>query len=174
MSQDHTKYVESIYLLVFQTQSRVDEPANAVEQQVRALLRGDIAGFVLGVIITVIGLSALTIHLLRARSQNRLLLWFGVVTGLYGVRLLASTETIHLLVDATPVLWRYVQSGISYVILIPCLLYAQGLYGRGWQSSLRWLIWVQTIYAAAAIIVNLTQADPSKAPIPCLWCLLLF
>lgn len=158
---------EAIYLLVLQAQSQVDEPsAQAVQQQVKALLRGDITAIVLGVIITVIGLSAITIHLFRATSKNRLLLWFGLVAGLYGARLLGATQTIRLLIDVSPPQWRYVESGITQVILIPCLLYMQGLYGRGWKSSVRWLIWIQTLYAATAILVNLIAGDPRKVPDP--------
>src|SRR5215510_1823933 len=153
--------------VLLQTETRIDETfTNAVQQQVKTLLRGDIAAIVLGVILTVIGLSAITIHLFRARTKNRLLLWFGLFTGLYGLRLLASTQTINLLVDVTPLFWRYLRSGITSVILIPSLLYMQGLYGRGWKSSVRWLIWIQTIYGAGAILVNLIGHDPTKAPDP--------
>jgi hypothetical protein len=158
---------EFIYPLVLQTQTRINETlSDAVQQQVKTALRGDILAIVIGVILTVIGLSAISIHLLRTRSQGRLLLWLGLFTGLYGVRLLASTETISLLVDVTPVFWRYLRSGITSVILIPSLLYMQGLYGRGWRSSVRWLIWIQTIYSLAAILVNLIASDPNKAPDP--------
>jgi phosphoserine phosphatase RsbU/P len=167
MSQDSVQYGESMHLLVFQTQSRIYEPtANVVEQQIKALLRGDIAAIALGVIISVIGLSAIALHLFRARSKNRLLLWFGLVAGLYGLRLLASTRTIQLLVDDGPLLWLYLRSAITAAIPIPCLLYTQGLYGQGWKSSVRWLVWIQTIYAAAAILISLIAGDPSKAPDP--------
>jgi len=128
------------------------------------LLRGDIVAIALGVIISVIGLSAIALHLFRARSKNRLLLWFGLVAGLYGLRLLASTRTIQLLVDDGPPLWLHLRSAITAAIPIPCLLYTQGLYGQGWRSSVRWLVWIQTIYAAVAILINLIEGDPSKAP----------
>jgi phosphoserine phosphatase RsbU/P len=167
MSQDHVQLGESICLLVLQTQRRIDEPAaDAVQQQVKALVRGDLTAIVLGVIITVVGLSAIAVQLFRARSKNRLLLWFGLVAGLYGLRLLASTRTIHLLVDVGPLVWLHLRSGITAVIPIPCLLYMQGLYGQGWKSSVRWLVWIQTAYAAAAILINLIEGDPSKAPDP--------
>jgi sigma-B regulation protein RsbU (phosphoserine phosphatase) len=167
MSQDHLQHGESIYLFVFQTQSRIDErTANAVEQYVKALLQGDIAAIALGVIITVIGLSAIALHLFRARFKNRLLLWFGLVAGLYGLRLLASTRTIQLLVDVGPLPLLQLRSAITAAIPIPCLLYTQGLYGPGWKSSVRWLVWIQTIYAAVAILANLIEGDPSKAPDP--------
>src|SRR5215813_4047536 len=158
---------EFTYPLVLQTQTRISETlSDEVQQHVKAVLREDIFAIVLGVILTVIGLTTISIHLFRARSQGRLLLWFGLFTGLYGLRLLASTETMSLVVDVTPVFWRYLRSGITSVILIPSLLYMQGLYGRGWKSSVRWLIWIQTIYGAGAILVNLIGHDPTKAPDP--------
>jgi phosphoserine phosphatase RsbU/P len=157
-----------IYLLLaLQTQSRIDGPSSdAVLQQVKALLRGDIAALALGVIITVIGLSAIALHLFRAGSRNRLLLWFGLVAGLYGLRLLASTRTIQLLVDVGPLPLLQLRSAITAAIPIPCLLYTQGLYGQGWKSSVRWLVWIQTIYAGVAILINMIAGDPSKAPDP--------
>src|SRR5215510_10200975 len=110
---------EFTYPLVLQTQTRISETlSDEVQQHVKAVLREDIFAIVLGVILTVIGLTAISIHLFRGRSQGRLLLWFGLFTGLYGLRLLASTETMSLLVDVTPVFWRYQRSGITSVILV--------------------------------------------------------
>lgn len=139
-----------------------------VDQQVKDLLRGDITAIVLGVILSVIGLSALTVSCLRWKSKDFLLLSFGLFSGLYGVRLLANRETIHLLFDAPPRLWLYLEAFITQVILIPLLLFAQAVYGRGWKSSLRGLLWIQTIYAVVAILVDSLYRTPHKAPEPVL------
>jgi len=48
-----------------------------LQQQVQALLLGDAGALVLGMIISVVGLSAVSVFYVRRRPKARLLLWFG-------------------------------------------------------------------------------------------------
>ena len=63
---------------------------NAAHQQLRTLLRADMGGFVLSLLVLFIGLAALVVHLLRLKSKDRTLLWFGLFVGLYGLRALCQ------------------------------------------------------------------------------------
>ena len=135
-------------------------------QDMLATLRSEFASIVLGVVISAFGLSALAGHLARPRSRDRLLLWFGLFAGLYGVRLLLYTRTAHLLLELSPRLSEYTRSSISYVIVIPALLFGEILYGKGWKSCFRWWIWFQAAYAFLAIVLSIVLHDPFVAPDP--------
>lgn len=137
-----------------------------VQRQLAALVRHDIAGFVLSLLVLFVGVAALAVHLLRRRSQERSLLWFGLFAALYGVRALLDRALVHALIAAPPLLWQHVHSVISNVIITPALLFFEQVYGRGWKSTLRWLIWAQAAWGAAAIAVNFAAGNPWQVPDP--------
>ena len=115
---------------------------DAVQQEIKMLLRGDIPALALGIGISVAGLSAAATHFLRSsKSKGRLLLWFGLFAGLYGLRMLAGTSVIWLLFEVPAEFWRYLVAFASYLIIIPALLFGEELYGKGWRSCIRWLVW---------------------------------
>jgi sigma-B regulation protein RsbU (phosphoserine phosphatase) len=137
-----------------------------LQQQVQALLLGDAGALVLGMIISVVGLSAVSVFYVRRRPKARLLLWFGLIALLYGVRLLAGTDAMHLLVNLPESSWRYLIPIINYAILIPFVLFFKEIYGRGWKSCLQWLVWIQTLYAVAAILADSIRQSPGSFPDP--------
>ena len=139
---------------------------NQLQRQVQALLLGDAGGLILGFVIIVAGLSAILLFRVRRKPRAGLLLWFGLIAVLYGVRLLASTDTIRLLTGSPEMFWRYLISFINYGILIPFVLFWEGVYGKGWKSSLRVLFWIQTFYAVAAILVDSLRGVPESSPDP--------
>jgi len=61
-----------------------------VDEQLRAVLGSSLASLAIGIVITSISLFAIAEHFRRGRSKSRLLLWFGLFAGLYGVRVLAG------------------------------------------------------------------------------------
>src|ERR1700722_233176 len=133
--------------------------------QLTTLLRGDMAGFVLSLLVLFVGLGALAVHLLRLKSKDRSLLWFGLFISLYGLRSVSRHAITRVLFDAPPGCWNYFGEIISDVIVTPALLFFEAVYGRGWKSSLRWLIWAQAVWAVVAILVNAISGE-SKLPDP--------
>lgn len=95
------------------------------------LLRNDIAGFVLSLFVLIVGLAALAVHLSRRQSKERGLMWFGLFAALYGVRGLVDRGIVHALIDAPALLWQYVHSVISNVLITPALLFFEEVYGTG-------------------------------------------
>jgi phosphoserine phosphatase RsbU/P len=136
------------------------------QHQLTILLRGDITGFVLSLLVLFVGLAALTVHLLRRKSKDRSLLWFGLFITLYGLRSLGRHAITRALFDAPPSFWAYFDSVISDVIVMPALLFFEAFYGRGWKSSLRWLLWAQAVWAVVAIAVNAASGKPSNVDDP--------
>ncbi len=135
-------------------------------RQLTILLRADIAGFVLSLLVLFVGLAALAVHLLRRKSRDRTLLWFGLFVALYGLRAISRHAIAHVLFDAPPAFWAYLGETVSDVIVMPALLFFEAFYGRGWKSSLRWLLWAQAFWVVVAIIVNAVSGVPGKVTDP--------
>jgi sigma-B regulation protein RsbU (phosphoserine phosphatase) len=137
-----------------------------VQQEVHNLLVGDAAALMVGFIVAVIGLSAVVAFCSRRKPKTRLLLWFGLIALLYGVRMLAAAGTTRMLISAPEIFWRYLIVTISYVILLPFLLFIEEIYGKGWKSCLRGFFWIQTAYAIAALLFDIIHRAPESAPDP--------
>ena len=132
---------------------------------------GDAGGLIIGFVVIVAGLSAILLFRVRRKPRAGLLLWFGSIAVLYGVRLLASTDTIRLLTGSPEMFGRYLISFINYVILIPFVLFWEGIYGKGWKSSLRVLFWIQTFYRPAswsrpATFYSISRRQPPFMRVP--------
>lgn len=137
-----------------------------MQQQMQALLLGDADNIIFGTIIFVAGLAAILVFCVRRKLEAGLLLWFGLIALLYGVRELANADTVRLLVDTPETFWRYLIAFIGYVILIPFVLFFEQIYGKGWKSSLRGILWIQALYAVAAILTDTIRRSPESLPDP--------
>ncbi len=137
-----------------------------VQQQVQELLIGDADALFAGVILAVIGLAAILAFCIRRRPRAGLLLWFGLIALLYGVRILARTDTIHIAFGFSEIFWRYLNSFITYIIIIPFAFFIEEIYGRGWKSSMRALVWIQSCYAVAAVLSDIIRRSPESVPDP--------
>ena len=136
------------------------------QQEALRTLQAGAGAIVLGSIILVAGLFALSVYFIRPKPRAGLLLWFGMIALLYGVRLLLSTPAIGLLIEQPEEYWRYSISFINYAILIPFVLFMMELYGKGWKSSFRVLLWIQILYAFAAILTDILNHTPDSLPDP--------
>lgn len=141
-------------------------PVTDLQRQLTILLRGDIGNFVLSFFVLLVGLAALAVHALRRKWGERSLLWFGLFAALYGLRGLSDRSIIHALIEAPPLVWQYIHSVISNIIITPALLFFEQVYGKGWKSTLRWLIWAQAAWGAASIITNFAVRNPWRVPDP--------
>jgi sigma-B regulation protein RsbU (phosphoserine phosphatase) len=137
-----------------------------IEAQLRSLLRTEFAMIVLAVVICVFALSALGGHFLRPASGDRLLLWFGLFAGLFGVRLMGKSEAFQALSGAPPGLWEYLAASLNYLIVIPALLFGQALYGKGWKSLFQVFTWLMAAYGSFAVALGILLGDPFAAPDP--------
>jgi sigma-B regulation protein RsbU (phosphoserine phosphatase) len=130
----------------------------------RDLLRGDAPSVVLGIVITTAALAALATYLARTKNRPPQLLSFGLFSLLYGVRLLLKAPTVQLAFDIPGFKWSYVESTIGNLILIPVVQFVEQIYGKGWKSSIRWMLWFFTAYAVFATGFELAFRDPHAAP----------
>ena len=110
-------------------------------------LRGEVMDIVLGTIFLSIGATACAIAAIRWRRGVRILVWWGIFSGMYGLQKLGQTPTIltvlpHSLQSVAP----YVNTAVMYLLLISALFAWRELS----LGKLRFLIQLE-IFAALAI-----------------------
>ncbi len=134
------------------------------EDQITPRLQADLPSVVLGSIIAAIGLAALVIAALRWRSRERVLLWFGLFAGPYGVRLIGSSFTVQLAFGQQQRVWPFVWRFVELATIVPALLLFKEFYGKGWRSSVRWLIGGYVVFATVAFTSIVIQNRPDFLP----------
>ena len=123
-------------------------------------LRADLEELILGAILIVLGIACAAISRVRRGGNASALLWFGVFSALYGLRLIVDS-TLQLLLGASTLQTAYAESWITYVIDVPGWLMGLALIGPGWRSTLRWQVWAFAIFAPVAIVASIVTGEPS-------------
>lgn len=95
---------------------------SAVAEATLQTLRGDVINIVLGTAFLTIGATACVIAAFRRRSGVGILIWWGILTGAYGLQRLGQTPTTltvlpHFLQSAAP----YVNTAVMYLLLVSAL-----------------------------------------------------
>lgn len=133
-------------------------------EQLKSSLRGDLLLVILGSIIAAIGVAAVVVQLSRWQSAERVLLWFGLFTGPYGLRLLMNTIPFQMAFGEPQRLWPFVSRFVELATIVPALLLFEDFYGKGWRSSVRWLIWAYSVFATIAFATIVIQHRPNLLP----------
>jgi len=95
-----------------------------LEDQALGIIRGQVGAIILGSVFLFIGLAACALAAVRGRGGVRLLAWQGIFSALYGARILAqSPAAFSILPRSTWADRDYVVATITYVILIPAVLF---------------------------------------------------
>jgi len=103
----------------------------------------------LGTVFLFIGLAACAIAAIRGRGRVRILLWFGIFSAMYGVRILAQGHP-------------YVIAIITYLIMIPALLFWLELSLGKLRRFLQITVIAATLIAIAAICVAFITKSPYR------------
>ena len=116
-----------------------------------AMLRGDVIDIVLGTAFLTIGATACAIAAIRWRRGVRILVWWGIFTGMYGLQKLGQTPTIltvlpHPLKSAAP----YVNTAVMYLLLMTALFAWRELS----LGKLRFLVQLEILVALAIALVG--------------------
>jgi 7TM diverse intracellular signalling len=128
-------------------------------EELGALLRHDLPTVAVATIFVSAGLGTVVLYRLRQRSRDRALLWFGMFSILYGLRLLAATDVVPDAFDAPEHFWRYWDSVITYVIALPIMLLLWEIF-PSWRVTLRWLLWAMAAFAVTGIACDAIQGKP--------------
>jgi phosphoserine phosphatase RsbU/P len=125
----------------------------------------ELIAFAIAILICAAGAAAIAGHFLRRDSRERLLLWFGLFAGIYGVRMFFKPPLAEAL-NVPPLISSWTEVTLTDLILIPGLLFGQELYGSGWRGSFRWTIIGTATYAVVAAIVDAVAKQPDLVPDP--------
>ena len=104
--------------------------------------------------------GACSLLLARLRSRDRLLLWVGIFSVLYAVRLFVQNELVRSAFNAPGAEYVPFALSITYAINIPFSLFALELLGRGWKGSITIWAWLCGVFAVIAVPVSLVLHQP--------------
>lgn len=110
-----------------------------------------IALLIVGTVIATLGAAAIIVHVFRRRAHEQFLLWFGLFSILYGTILVVRNTVFRLAFGQPQAVWISIERILSLATIIPGLLLFEGFYGRGWKSSIRWLLAIYCALSAVAI-----------------------
>ena len=114
-------------------------------------MRSAITLLIVGVVVVTLGTAAVTVYVFRRRAHERFLLWFGLFSILYGLVLVVRNAAFRLGYGQPEGVELSVERFINLSTNVPGLLLFEEFYGRGWRSSIRWLIGIYCVAAAAAV-----------------------
>lgn len=115
-----------------------------------AVLRGHLPEIFLGPVFLFVGVCACSVAAIRRRGEFRVLLWFGLFIGMYGVRILAEATTVLALAPSSP--WpRHLRVIVDFLLVVPGLLFWVELS----LGKLRQLILLLAILGASVGILGL-------------------
>lgn len=114
-------------------------------------LRGEVIDIVLGTVFLTVGGTACAIAAIRWRTGVRILVWWGIFSGMYGLQKLGQTPTIltvlpHSLKSAAP----YVNTAVMYLLLVSALFAWRELS----LGKLRFLVHLEILVALAIALVG--------------------
>ena len=131
------------------------------DAQVLSLLRNQVVGIVLGSLFLFVGIGALAIALLRSKQQVRLLIWFGIFSGLYGLRMLAQAPAAFALLPQVAWPYRgYAVAIITYVIILPALFFWLELAKNRLRGFIQVVIVAAAMVAAGALVAAVFYGAP--------------
>jgi hypothetical protein len=88
----------------------------------RDMVRGEVVNIVVGTIFLFIGVIACAIAVLRWRRGVRILVWWGILSGMYGLQSLLQTPAVLMLLPrVVRTLTPYVNTAVMYLLLVSAL-----------------------------------------------------
>ena len=133
-------------------------------ETVRAMLREDVIPLVLGSGLLAAGLVTLAVLALMRRRLHPLL-WLGVFTVLYGVRLLIRTDTFRTAAGFDSAVWAYAESAITYVVPVPLMLFVRAVSPEWRRFSTR-VAAMLAVFAVGAVAADVILQRPNAARLP--------
>jgi sigma-B regulation protein RsbU (phosphoserine phosphatase) len=123
-----------------------------LEDQLLAMLRGQLADIVFGAVFLFIGLAACSIAAVRPRSGVRLVIWLGIWSAMYGTGLLFRSPAV---VSALPLVLQksvpYVDTVIAYLLSVVAMSAFLELSRGGIRPLIKILILAEVVIAVVGI-----------------------
>ncbi len=129
-------------------------------------MRNAITVLIVGAVITTLGAAAVIVYVFRRRAHERFLLWFGLFSILYGIVLVVRNSAFRLGFGQPEGIELSVERLIGLSTAVPGLLLFEEFYGRGWRSSIRWLIGIYCAVVAVVMTRVLYRSPVELIPSP--------
>ena len=123
----------------------------------------DLIAIAIGSMLLALGAASIFAWSLPTKTSGRLLLYFGIWCGLYGLRLLALQTFVRAAFGGSARTWIFTSVFVTYIINVPGGLFIEGLVGTGWKQSIRRVWQAQAVYAVAASAIDLAVGRPAAA-----------
>jgi phosphoserine phosphatase RsbU/P len=117
-------------------------------------LRSQMAAIVVGLILLVAGIGAVALFFFRSESRDLTLIYFSLFSILYALRLLFQVPVVRSLYGVSNSLWEHVDLWITFILLIPLLLFLRQILGPQIKTFVRVFLIAQAIFAAVAITAD--------------------
>ena len=130
------------------------------------LLPGDVLLLIGGTAIATVGACAIVVHAFRRKPRERVLLWFALFAAPYGAILILRSYAFQLGFGHPQTFARFAERFVAFGMIVPALLLFREFYGRGWRSSIQWLIGGYVVLAAVAFSLMVLHDRPELAPSP--------
>ena len=115
--------------------------------------------FIVGVLLTALGIITIVLGCWRWKKKDLALLSFGAFCLLWGARL----NLFQFLFEPSARSWEYARWFFTYLVPVPGFIFAEQILGRGWKSSIRRLWQVAIFMAVVSIAVGIYSARPGAA-----------
>jgi sigma-B regulation protein RsbU (phosphoserine phosphatase) len=132
-----------------------------MEEQVLTVVRDQVGSIALGTVLMFVGMMACAIAAIRGRGAVRILVWFGLLSLMWGTRIVASVPAAFSVLPRS--LWTSrlaVIAILSYVTVIPAMLFFLEL-SRG---NLRRLLQVMLIAESAICLAGIDATLFTESP----------
>jgi sigma-B regulation protein RsbU (phosphoserine phosphatase) len=132
---------------------------------VSRMLRADALELVLGAVLLAVAMAAVLVHLRLLRRKEPSVPWLGLFALLYGLRLLARTDTFPLFFPVTPAFWSYLASAITYLVPVPAVAFLRAAFPR-WARPLRLAVVWLAAFAVCGVAADVLLGRPEAARTP--------
>jgi phosphoserine phosphatase RsbU/P len=134
-----------------------------VEEQILTMLRGQVGNIMLGTVFLFVGLVACAVSNTRDRQEKRILLWFALLSMLWGARLLAYAPAAFSMLPRPWWASRLdVIAVFSYVTVVPALLFFLEMSRGALRRILLIMLLADLLICAAGIGAVLFTKSPYR------------
>ena len=155
------------------TQSVISGPEPIRADNCILMAAEELPGVLIGAFLIALGCASVLVSTFLSGRPTRILLSFGLSTGLYGLRLLASQVPVQAAIGGVAFRWSYVIAFVTYLINVPLTYFVEGIIGPGWKNSTRWVSRAVIAFAFVAILTDLVLGRPGAAGPANSWLVLL-
>jgi len=128
----------------------------------RSELRREFASIAIGVGLVFAGLIGTSLFLLRSRTRERTLIYFGIFSVLYGIRLLSQQTIVRALWGLPRSQWDLFAWLITCTILLPLSLFIYELADIRFRNVLRWMLAIQGTLAVVGTAGPIVGVPPTR------------